>query len=146
MICPACHDEMIVVEYKQIELDFCPGCRGVWFDSDELDLLLDALDFLDLKAKALFRPTPEASDEADRKCPYCRSKMDKALMGSGRDVTIDRCPQGHGLWFDGGELDTVIGSLQKDNKKAGDGDPAGGSVCSFLADMFFAEDSHDGEG
>jgi len=40
MICPACRDEMIVVEYKKIELDICVSCRGVWFDADELGLLL----------------------------------------------------------------------------------------------------------
>jgi uncharacterized protein len=132
MICPACNDEMIVVEYKQIELDFCPACRGVWFDANELELLLDALEFLDQKADGLFRSPADTAAEAARKCPYCRSRMEKVVMGSGKDVLIDRCLNGHGLWFDGGELDTVIGSLQKDESDGG--------VGSFLADALFADD------
>ncbi len=40
MICPACKNDMIVVEYQRIELDFCPHCRGVWFDCGELELML----------------------------------------------------------------------------------------------------------
>ena len=41
MICPACKNDMIVVEYQRIELDFCPDCRGVWFDKGELQLMLE---------------------------------------------------------------------------------------------------------
>jgi Zn-finger nucleic acid-binding protein len=40
MICPTCKNPMIVVEYQQIELDYCGSCRGVWFDNGELELLL----------------------------------------------------------------------------------------------------------
>jgi Zn-finger nucleic acid-binding protein len=36
MICPACKYDMIVVEYHNIELDYCNNCKGVWFDSGEL--------------------------------------------------------------------------------------------------------------
>jgi len=40
MICPVCKYDMIVVEYQNIELDYCNSCKGVWFDSGELELLL----------------------------------------------------------------------------------------------------------
>ena len=43
MICPACKSDMIVVEHSQIELDYCTDCRGVWFDSGELELLLESM-------------------------------------------------------------------------------------------------------
>jgi len=42
MICPACKNDMIVVEHEDIELDYCTNCNGVWFDSGELELLLEA--------------------------------------------------------------------------------------------------------
>ena len=42
MICPVCKYDMIVVEYHDIELDYCTGCKGVWFDSGELTLLLES--------------------------------------------------------------------------------------------------------
>jgi len=42
MICPVCKCDMIVVEYHNIELDYCTTCKGVWFDSGELELLLES--------------------------------------------------------------------------------------------------------
>ena len=140
MICPACHEPMIVVEYKQIELDICVACRGVWFDADELELLLGALEVLDLAASELFRPLPGKPAEKPRKCPYCRRRMEKALTGPGEGVMIDRCKRGHGLWFDGGELDTVVNSLQKPAEGAEEPKKAGKQVGSFLADMLFGDD------
>jgi len=144
MICPACHEEMMVVEYKQIELDVCAVCKGVWFDADELELLLGSLQ---LPAERLVRPLTEKSDEEVRKCPYCRRKMEKVLMGMGDGEVIDRCKKGHGLWFDGGELDTVIRGLKK--PAAGVSAEAGAAteasekareeVGSFLADVLLGD-------
>jgi len=31
---------MIVVEYHEVELDYCHSCKGVWLDSGELELLM----------------------------------------------------------------------------------------------------------
>ena len=42
MICPVCRKSMLVVEYSEIELDYCDTCKGVWFDSGELELLLES--------------------------------------------------------------------------------------------------------
>jgi len=137
MICPACRDEMIVVEYKKIELDICVACRGVWFDADELGLLLGSLD---MAAADVGRPLTEPSSEQARKCPYCRSRMEKVLMGPDEGVVVDKCKKGHGLWFDGGELDTVIAGLRKDS--AG----AGAEVGSFLGDVLLADDDEKEKG
>ncbi len=110
MKCPVCRVPMIVVEYKKIELDFCVKCSGVWFDSGELELLMETI-----KAAGNALPPshlPEASkpesSEKKRKCPICGRKMDKMLVGKEPQVLIDRCPRGEGLWFDGGELGQVI--------------------------------------
>ena len=27
---------MLVVEYRDVEVDYCLSCRGIWFDSGEL--------------------------------------------------------------------------------------------------------------
>ena len=131
MICPACREEMIVVEYKKIELDICVACRGVWFDADELGLLLGSFD---LFADEIGRPPEGRPSENTRKCPYCRGKMDKVLMGADETVVIDKCKKGHGLWFDGGELDTVIAGLKKASADAG------AKVGSFLGDVLLAGD------
>ena len=42
MKCPACPDTTLVMSDRQgVEIDYCPGCRGIWLDRGELDKLLD---------------------------------------------------------------------------------------------------------
>ncbi len=126
---------MIVVEFRKIELDYCVGCNGVWFDANELELLLGALD---LSPDQLVRPLAGKAPEGKRRCPHCGAKMEKVLIGSGNEVVIDRCRRGHGLWFDGGELDTVVRGLQQPD--------AAGKVGSFLADVLLAGDGEPEKG
>jgi Zn-finger nucleic acid-binding protein len=41
MLCPRCHDQaLIVLDRSGIEIDYCPGCRGVWLDRGELEKLI----------------------------------------------------------------------------------------------------------
>jgi Zn-finger nucleic acid-binding protein len=117
---------MIVVEHARIELDFCVRCRGVWFDHAELELFLHTLDRPAAGAAALrMKPHTGTTAEQPRKCPLCRKRMQKSTIGSNPEVLIDSCSRGHGLWFDGGELDQVL------REATGDAD-AGGRVVSFL--------------
>lgn len=42
MLCPKCHDQVLVpVERQGVEIDYCPGCRGVWLDRGELDKVIE---------------------------------------------------------------------------------------------------------
>jgi Zn-finger nucleic acid-binding protein len=42
MNCPVCKDTKLVMAERQgIEIDYCPGCRGVWLDRGELDKIID---------------------------------------------------------------------------------------------------------
>ncbi len=110
MICPACRNLMIVVEHKRIELDFCPVCHGAWFDSGELELLMQAAQRAG--ADRLMEETmnaPAASTrEKKRKCPICSQRMKKVAAGEKPPVLIDVCPRAHGLWFDGGEVKQLL--------------------------------------
>ena len=41
MYCPVCKDkELVMSERHSIEIDYCPGCRGVWLDRGELDKII----------------------------------------------------------------------------------------------------------
>lgn len=44
MNCPHCKIELKISERKNIEIDYCPQCRGVWLDRGELDKLIEAPD------------------------------------------------------------------------------------------------------
>lgn len=137
MICPACKDDMIVVEYHNIELDYCNSCKGVWFDSGELELLLKSYGLEETKAffDDILNSQEATSSEEKRKCPICSRKIKKTAIGGQPEILIDICRDRHGLWFDGGEVAQLIRRL------AGEHPPKHDSreqVISFLEEVFEA--------
>jgi len=124
--CPVCKNPMITLELNDVEIDYCGGCSGIWLDAGELELLLAD----PVQAKKLIDSFAIDSGCAEkrRKCPICFKKMQKVVVGSDEPVLlIDRCPRGHGLWFDEGELQDICerAQLDEDNK-----------IRNLLADMF----------
>src|SRR4030066_61693 len=113
MICPVCKKDMLVVEYNNIELDYCNDCHGVWFDSTELELLLKSmsLDSRNLLLDDILKSPEAMTQEKNRRCPICRRKMKKTTIGEHPGVLVDVCLQGHGLWFDGGEVAQLLKHL-----------------------------------
>jgi Zn-finger nucleic acid-binding protein len=135
MKCPVDKKDMIVVEHQKIELDYCLQCTGVWFDASELELLVATLrrEGANISQNELLTPRQATVKEAARKCPHCGSNMDKVWLGKQPKVLIDSCPRGHGLWFDGGELQQVLCQLEPSDKKGYK------DVMSFLGDTFKAD-------
>lgn len=129
MKCPACKVAMYVAEHHQIELDLCASCEGVWFDADELELLLGGDDACRLEGAEV--------EEDDLRCPRCRKTMQKANIGPEGGVVIDVCPEGCGLWFEKGEVPALCRDLEASGWRL---DPA---VRGFLGDMF-PENQRDG--
>lgn len=41
MLCPACRVPLVMSERQNIEIDYCPRCRGVWLDRGELDKIIE---------------------------------------------------------------------------------------------------------
>ncbi|MBK8947114.1 MAG: zf-TFIIB domain-containing protein [Ignavibacteriae bacterium] len=125
MFCPSCKNPMIVLEFEGIETDYCPNCEGIWLDSGELELFLeDSKDKQELLNS--FKPAKEEK-ENKRRCPICNKKMGKTRVSDDKDIVLDECKRGHGLWFDKGEILEVIkeGSTNKNNK-----------IINVLEDMF----------
>ena len=139
MKCPVCKSYMIDVEYSQIELDYCPDCQGVWFDSQELELLVERLGLGECGlAVDTIAAGPEAeTTERPRRCPICNRRMGKAHIGYQPRILIDVCRRGDGLWFDGGEVNQLLKQLA-DRPQAG-GDPQQ-QVVNFLGEVFQAEE------
>jgi uncharacterized protein len=101
MNCPRCKKPMVILEFEKVEVDYCAACQGVWLDSGELELLLDASKDIPLHAD-------QASRERLLKCPRCSGKMEKVRSETDNSILLDRCRKGHGLWFDGGELEALL--------------------------------------
>jgi Zn-finger nucleic acid-binding protein len=43
MSCPSCRYDMYETENRGVHLDFCMNCQAVWFDSGELQLIMQRL-------------------------------------------------------------------------------------------------------
>ena len=41
MQCPVCQAELRMSERHNIEIDYCPTCRGIWLDRGELDKIIE---------------------------------------------------------------------------------------------------------
>ena len=128
---------MIVVEHRNIELDYCNSCKGVWFDSGELELLLKSQGLEEPKAffDGILNSQEAASSEKKRKCPICSHKMKKAATGGQPEILIDVCHDKHGLWFDGGEVVQLMRHLAGKHPPKLD---SKGQVISFLEEVFEA--------
>jgi Zn-finger nucleic acid-binding protein len=139
MICPVCKRGMIVIEYQNIELDYCTGCKGVWFDSGELELILKlhGLEEVKMFLDNIFDSPEAISSEKKRRCPICGHKMKKANIGEEPQILIDVCGKEHGLWFDGGEVAQLIRCTPGEQLTKGDSRE---QVIGFLEKVFKAPD------
>lgn len=135
MICPVCKSDMIVVEYRDIELDYCTECQGVWFDSGELELMLNSYHTEGIeKYLEDIKNAPDAqTKEKRRKCPVCGRKMGKKAIGGQPRILIDTCEEEHGLWFDGGEIDQLRGQIVGKTKTISGTE---NEAISFLGELF----------
>ncbi|HPU97742.1 MAG TPA: zf-TFIIB domain-containing protein [Candidatus Hydrogenedentes bacterium] len=104
MNCPSCDEPLITCEYENVEVDWCSACGGVWLDAGEFELLESIHGVTPLPAV----PLHQASS---RRCPVCGGSMQltrRVLSGDSGSVTVDRCPSGHGEWYDAGELESLL--------------------------------------
>ena len=115
MICPVCNQDMIVVEFRQIEIDYCMKCSGIWFDRGELELLLGTAGQSNSGLPTLEGSSRENRSHGERKCPICRKKMQESPLGEPK-VHVDVCRQGDGIWFDGGELQQLLKQAAVDSQ------------------------------
>jgi Zn-finger nucleic acid-binding protein len=120
---------MVAFELEGIEIDRCVNCGGTWLDAGELEQIADlaGVDPVDLG-----RELAAVKDETKtrRRCPRCRRRLREIHVGDDSRVAIDRCKIGHGLWFDRGEMETVIRSF---------GEGVGGAVARFFGDLYHHE-------
>lgn len=129
MKCPVTGSPMIVVERNNVEIDYSPESKGIWFDSGELELIAEALG-LDAAIPDYTSFDTIAVEEEIRKSPRTGKPMDKINLGTAeKPIVIDRDRDGLGLWFDHGELAKVL-ELYMD-KSARDGND---HVLKFLSE------------
>jgi Zn-finger nucleic acid-binding protein len=113
--CVGCGETMELHTFPQtdVEIDRCPACQGIWLDRSEFEALKEQLaDFMP-EVDAGWHERAQASiDEAAKKeqdrtrCRDCTATLSHVRRGR---VTLDRCPDCGGTWFDVGEITAVLG-------------------------------------
>ena len=102
MDCPRCANPMGEIENEGVVLDFCSGCKGLWFDAGE------AASYFELSRDL---PMLSAADRQERdsamNCPGCSNRMRQMLYAPPNDLTVDRCTACGGMWFDKGEVQAL---------------------------------------
>jgi len=107
MQCPKCENrELLAATVREIELDRCPRCRGIWFDAKELATLL-ATEANELEPLSSGGTDPSVNARAGR-CPRDQSRMIRVCSARKRTVVLETCPTCGGFWLDGGELAELL--------------------------------------
>ncbi len=121
--CPECSTRMHTIKAdkdKQIDIEKCPSCNGLYFDLNELEKLVGLMkkapitSVLNVDSAEV---TIEQQKQPDCKCPICGEKMDRAEFKGDSGVTYDYCIQ-HGIYLNKGELTRII--AWKKNKENAD--------------------------
>jgi hypothetical protein len=126
---------MVVLELEQIEIDYCNGCEGLWFDAGELELLLETEKDRSRFSNLFKEAEPEKEKSYD--CPICGKRMLKFEVGEQAKVVIDKCKRNHGLWLDKGELEQVL-QLSSQNRES--------KIINLLKHMFESKISSQNNG
>lgn len=86
---------------------WCDTCRGVWVSEAELEERVRVVrGKSEIDLSLVFAPAgPRMYGPARRACPLCREPLGHALLG---EIEVDRCGRKHGIWFDAGELQSVL--------------------------------------
>ena len=100
--CPKCGHGMNEVTYGDVTIDRCTHCEGLWFDTDEADVLKGKWmgDALDTGNPAEGRKW-DAVEDVD--CPRCGRAMEKRSDPKQKHIWFEECPD-HGMFMDAGEF------------------------------------------
>jgi Zn-finger nucleic acid-binding protein len=121
MNCPRDGGALTQQRYEEsIQVDACGRCGGVWLDEGEL-AAIEASTERDYSKELermdeLAGETPKHAGIA--KCPKCGAEMAAREYAHSSRIVIDVCPEGHGVWLDGGELKALEVFFEASKKRA----------------------------
>lgn len=114
MECPKCEQSGLIekkVKNRDIKLDICPECQGIWFDKGELESLRNI-------------PDGRSAIPADARrlsflCPRCHEGL-YVFCYPRTMVVVEMCKRCGGIWLDDNEfkeIHWVHSTFKKDPKK-----------------------------
>ncbi len=125
LTCPKCDTRLSVTGVKEVVIDHCKSCSGLWFDKGELEAIVKKGGDDEVRSLSVAE-AGEVDDEGrtwksvwfdenEGGCPRCRTPMMRVESAGKKDLFVDACPRCEGIWYDGGEVDLLLR----------DGDPPG---------------------
>jgi len=89
------------VTFKDIKIDRCTACNGLWFDALEKEHLDE---FEDSASIDVGKPsTTPASPPAHMNCPVCHTRMIEMVDHAHPSIHFESCKVCCGLFFDAGK-------------------------------------------
>lgn len=119
-LCPDCQIPMDQMSFRDVQLDDCPQCGGIWFDDGELKKLrglCDQLSFHALEDKAVPDRNVVAKESAVKLCPTCEERLTPYRYMYSSDVLLDECDDCFGVWVQDGELEKMANYLESEQQK-----------------------------
>jgi Zn-finger nucleic acid-binding protein len=125
MKCPRCQTSDLKPEmYESVEIDRCADCHGSWLDDGELIKIIKTKEEIISKKvigdtlTSAFSGVSIDEQQSVEKCPKCPKAMTPINYNYSSGVVIDRCPDNHGVWLDGKELEKVQAHAEHWEKEA----------------------------
>ena len=125
--CPACDEPLVVLELRGVEIDHCLECSGTWLDAGELEAIAERAGADAGSVTKALHAARASEKRSERRCPRCAKRLETATVGSESPVEIDRCPKGHGLWLDRGEMLSLVEASSHEGEE--------GAIAAFFADF-----------
>jgi Zn-finger nucleic acid-binding protein len=108
---------METVLFRDVEIDRCPKCHGIWCDKDEQDILktIQGTENLD---------TGSTSASAQMEvhildCPRCHARMIPFPLPEQPHILLEKCVVCAGVFFDAGEFaEFKMSSVEKSSPEA----------------------------
>jgi uncharacterized protein len=103
MNCPKCQSPMEAVTFEGVTVDRCTGCKGIWFDAHEQNVLkkvkgAEAIDVGNIQ-------TGRKMDQiTDVQCPRCQTPMTQMEDVDQHHITFEMCTGCQGVFLDAGEF------------------------------------------
>jgi len=111
MDCPNGCGVMQSTNYRNVLIDVCPECIGVWLGPDELAVIANQptpnwpIPAIEAVLARVGKPGVPAAEQARGfQCPECDRALEPTNYEGASGIIIDSCPADHGYWLEGGEM------------------------------------------
>ena len=113
MNCPRCKSALYLKEEENVSVHACSKCGGTWLNAVQLNRIVHSREAkfsseqIGKTLKEAHAGIPDAEVGSVLPCPECSASMGARNYNYSSGVMVNVCPEGHGLWLDKDELESV---------------------------------------